>query len=106
MDTIVVGIDFSKSSLTAMKVSIDIAARANADLHIVWVETVEMPYDKAEETGFIETNELQEEYFNKAAEIFPNMQWEIVDGATHAFSGKAGERALEKCVNYLNENID
>lgn len=52
------------------------------------------------------TNELQEEYFNKAAEIFPNMQWEIVDGATHAFSGKAGERALEKCVNYLNENID
>ena len=52
------------------------------------------------------TNELQEEYFNKAAEIFPNMQWEIVDGATHAFSGKAGERALEKCLNYLNENID
>lgn len=52
------------------------------------------------------TNELQEEYFNKAAEIFPNMQWEIVDGATHAFSGKAGERAMEKCLNYLNENID
>ena len=52
------------------------------------------------------TNELQEEYFNKAAEIFPNMQWEIVDGATHEFSGKAGERALEKCLNYLNENID
>ena len=52
------------------------------------------------------TNELQEEYFNKAAEIFPNMQWEIVDGATHAFSGKAGERALEKCVSYLKENIE
>ena len=49
MDTIVVGIDFSKSSLTAMKVAIDIAVRAEADLHIVWVETVEMDYDKAEE---------------------------------------------------------
>lgn len=52
------------------------------------------------------TNELQEVYFNKAAETSPNMQWEIVDGATHAFSGKAGERAMEKCLNYLNENID
>ena len=49
MDTIVVGIDFSKSSLTAMKVAIDIAVRAESDLHIVWVETVEMEYDKAEE---------------------------------------------------------
>lgn len=48
MDTIVVGIDFSKSSLTAMKLSIDVAARADADLHIIWVETVEMDYDKAE----------------------------------------------------------
>lgn len=52
------------------------------------------------------TNELQEIYFNKAAETFPNMQWEVIDGATHAFSGKAGERAMEKCLNYLNENID
>ena len=49
MDTIVVGIDFSKSSLTAMKVAVDIAVRAESDLHIVWVETVEMDYDKAEE---------------------------------------------------------
>jgi len=52
------------------------------------------------------TNELREVYFNKAAETFPNMQWEIVDGATHAFSGKAGERAMENCLSYLNENID
>ena len=49
MDTIAVGIDFSKSSLTAMKVAIDIAVRAEADLHIIWVETAEMDYDKAEE---------------------------------------------------------
>jgi nucleotide-binding universal stress UspA family protein len=60
MDTIVVGIDFSKSSLTAMKLSIDVAARANADLHIVWVETVEMEYDKAEEK--------LKEYVSKAKE--------------------------------------
>ena len=66
MDTIVVGIDFSKSSLTAMKVSIDIAARANADLHIVWVETVEMPYDKAEEK--------LKEYTNKAKEKLNNSE--------------------------------
>ncbi len=48
MDTIVVGIDFSKSSLTAMNLSIDVAARTNADLYIIWVETVERDYDEAE----------------------------------------------------------
>lgn len=66
MDTIVVGIDFSKSSLTAMKVSIDIAARADADLHIVWVETIEMDKDKAEEK--------LKEYSNKAKEKLNNSE--------------------------------
>ena len=66
MDTIVVGIDFSKSSLTAMKVSIDIAARADADLHIVWVETVEMDKDKAEEK--------LKEYSDKAKEKLNNSE--------------------------------
>lgn len=66
MDTIVVGIDFSKSSLTAMKVSIDIATRADADLHIVWVETIEMDKDKAEEK--------LKEYSNKAKEKLNNSE--------------------------------
>lgn len=49
MDTIVTGIDFSKSSITAMNLAIDITARANADLHIIWVETVEIEREKAED---------------------------------------------------------
>ncbi len=52
------------------------------------------------------TNELQDIYFNKAAETFPNMKWEIVDGANHAFSEKSGERALEKCIDYMLENME
>ncbi len=49
MDTIAVGIDFSTTSLAAMKLASDIAARANADLLIIWVETAEMSYCEAEE---------------------------------------------------------
>ena len=41
MDTIVVGIDFSKTSLAAMRLASDVAVRAEADLLIVWVETAE-----------------------------------------------------------------
>ena len=52
------------------------------------------------------TNELQDIYFNKAAETFPNMKWEIVDGANHTFSEKSGERALEKCIDYMMENME
>lgn len=51
-------------------------------------------------------NKLQEIYYNKALETFPNITWEIVDGANHSFSGKAGERAMEKWLGYLKTNIE
>ena len=47
MDTIAVGIDFSKSSLAAMRLAGHIAKRANADLCIIWVETIEKDRDEA-----------------------------------------------------------
>lgn len=48
MDTIVVGIDFSKTSLAAMGLASDVAVRAEADLLIVWVETAEKDRCEAE----------------------------------------------------------
>ena len=48
MDTIVVGIDFSKTSLAAMRLASDVAVRAEADLLIVWVETAEKDRCEAE----------------------------------------------------------
>lgn len=47
MDTIAVGIDFSKASLAAMKLASHIAIRAKADLCIIWVETAEKDKDEA-----------------------------------------------------------
>lgn len=47
MDTIAVGIDFSKASLAAMRLASDIAVRAEADLCIIWVETAERDINEA-----------------------------------------------------------
>lgn len=60
MDTIAVGIDFSKTSLAAMRLAGDIAARAKADLCVIWVETAEEDPETAESKlqGF--TAELQQ----------------------------------------------
>ncbi len=49
MDTIAVGIDFSRTSMAAMNLASDIAVRAKADLLIIWVETAEMNPCEAEE---------------------------------------------------------
>ncbi len=43
-----VGVDFSKTSLAAIRLATDVAFRANADLLVVWVQTAEMDYDEAE----------------------------------------------------------
>lgn len=49
MDTIAVGIDFSSTSLAAMRLAGDVAIRANADLIIIWIETAEMNPCEAED---------------------------------------------------------
>lgn len=48
MDTIVAGIDFSKTSLCAMRLAGDIAARVHADMWLVWLETAEINPEEAE----------------------------------------------------------
>ncbi len=74
MDTIAVGIDFSKSSLAAMRLAGHIAKRANADLCIIWVETVEKDRDEAIE-------ELKKYAEELKAEIAPNeVCYKVVQG--------------------------
>ena len=60
MDAIAVGIDFSKTSLAAMRLAGDIAVRAKADLYIIWVETVEEDLETAETKLQNFTKELQQ----------------------------------------------
>lgn len=45
---ILVGIDFSNASISALRLSIDIANRTNSDVKMVWVETVEKDPKEAE----------------------------------------------------------
>lgn len=45
---ILVGIDFSNASISALRLSIDIANRTNSDVKMVWVETVEKDPEEAE----------------------------------------------------------
>lgn len=43
-----VGIDFSNASISALRLSIDIANRTNSDVKMVWVETAEKDPEEAE----------------------------------------------------------
>lgn len=45
---ILVGIDFSNASISALRLSIDIANRTNSDVKMVWVETAEKDPKEAE----------------------------------------------------------
>ncbi|MBQ0113102.1 MAG: universal stress protein [Bacteroidales bacterium] len=45
---ILVGIDFSNASISALRLSIDIANRTNSDVKMVWVETAEKDPEEAE----------------------------------------------------------
>jgi nucleotide-binding universal stress UspA family protein len=49
MKQIIVGIDFSNSSLVALRLAIDIANRTGADILMLWVQTKEMDKDEAEQ---------------------------------------------------------
>ena len=47
MTQIIVGIDFSNSSMVALKIAVDIANRTGADILMAWVETSELTKDEA-----------------------------------------------------------
>lgn len=47
---IIVGIDFSTASLTALKLAIDVANRTHSSVLMVWVETIEKDRQEAEES--------------------------------------------------------
>lgn len=74
MDTIAVGIDFSKTSLAAMRLAGDIAARAKADLYVIWVETAEEDPKTAE----AKLQELTKEAQQKLSEN--KVSYRIVEG--------------------------
>ena len=49
MSQIIVGIDFSTTSLTALKLAVDIANRTGADILMAWVETKEKDLEEAKQ---------------------------------------------------------
>lgn len=61
MSQIIVGIDFSNSSLVALKLAVDIANRTGADILMTWVETKEMTKEEAQE----ELHKIANEYTPK-----------------------------------------
>lgn len=48
MSQIIVGIDFSNSSMVALKLAVDIANRTGADILLAWVETKEIDKEQAQ----------------------------------------------------------
>lgn len=61
MSQIIVGIDFSTTSLTALKLAVDIANRTGADILMAWVETKEKDLEEAKQ----ELNKLATDYKSK-----------------------------------------
>ncbi len=61
MSQIIVGIDFSTSSLIALKLAVDIANRTGADILMAWVETKEKDLEEAKQ----ELNKLATDYKSK-----------------------------------------
>jgi nucleotide-binding universal stress UspA family protein len=51
MKNIIVGIDFSNSSLNAMRHAVSIALKTGADLHLVWVKTPGVAHNVTEDGG-------------------------------------------------------
>ena len=48
---LIVGVDFSNSSLNAMRHAVSIAMKTGADLHLVWVKTPGVSHNVAEDDG-------------------------------------------------------
>lgn len=49
------------------------------------------------------------EYFKRAAETFPSMKEEVIEGADHRFknlSDDASAQMMDKMINFINENKD
>ncbi len=61
MSQIIVGIDFSPSSFTALRLAVDIANRTGADILMAWVETKEKDVEEAKE----ELNQIAADYTPK-----------------------------------------
>ena len=48
MSQIIVGIDFSDTSLVALRLAVDIANRTGADILLAWIETREIDKEEAQ----------------------------------------------------------
>ncbi|HBN05562.1 MAG TPA: hypothetical protein DD434_07210, partial [Bacteroidales bacterium] len=58
MSQIIVGIDFSTSSMTALRLAVDIANRTGADILMAWIETKEKDREEAQQ----ELNKIASDY--------------------------------------------
>lgn len=74
---IIVGIDFSESSITALRLAIDVANRANSDLIMAWVKTREMSLEEGEEG----LKELVKEYNESLRET--DLAYRVLEGRVY-----------------------
>jgi nucleotide-binding universal stress UspA family protein len=93
MSEIIVGIDFSNSSYSALRLAVDIANRTHANIMMVWVEVV--GYDQ---------DEIKDRFDNLIKEHSPSLKgkkiaYTIVSGkVSHALNAIAKERNADLLV--------
>ena len=85
---IVVGVDFSNSSLNAMRHAVSLALKTNADMHLVWVKTPGVSNNVTEDGGDNYIHKVQaslEEWKDMCKQESPNTEVNtvILEGKVH-----------------------
>ncbi|MDD2288797.1 MAG: universal stress protein, partial [Bacteroidales bacterium] len=84
MSQIIVGVDFSNSSLTALRLAIDVANRTGANVLIAWVKTKDINVEDAQEALQHIVNENEKKLNGK------KLSYEILEGRVYqAFTSLA-----------------
>ena len=104
MKNIVVGIDFSNSSMVAMRHAVAISLKTNADIHLIWVKTpgvVSNSNNFDENKSFVQ---LHQEKLNEWATLCKNESPEsrvntiILEGKPHIVINKYAENLPESMI--------
>lgn len=85
---IIVGVDFSNSSLNAMRHAVSLALKTNADMHLVWVKTPGVSNNVTEDGGDNYIHKVQaslEEWKDMCKQESPNTEVNtvILEGKVH-----------------------
>ncbi len=88
MKNIIVGVDFSNSSMNAMRHAVAVALKTNADLHLVWVKTPGVTNNVAEDKGDNYIHKVQNslEEWKKLCEMESpetNVNTVVLEGKVH-----------------------